>query len=278
MQLPTIIIDPSAYEADSPAPSQSVHGRFGRLGRVTLVTGAVCVATFGVAQLLGGDSVSQRNPVADLTDGRVRAARQKSSATLERPVTTPPANASAASIARPAADAVLTPAAQRQPDAPEPATRPSAALPSADLTEDSAQLGQASQATEAALRPTNTNDAQAPGKRLAAAPRRAVARAVFDLDLHVREARRLHGANQLDEAETAYQDVLAHDASESAALIGLARIKLARGQLDAALGFAQRAVTQQPTHSAAHLALADVLRARGDAAGAQAEYALAHSH
>jgi tetratricopeptide (TPR) repeat protein len=112
-------------------------------------------------------------------------------------------------------------------------------------------------------------------KQAAVSPNRPrVGAAQLDLETSLRNARRLQGINQLEQAAAAYQAVLDQHPEHSAALVGLARINLAWGQLEAALELAQRAALATPNQPNVHLTLGDVLRARGDQQRAQAEYAL----
>ncbi|HEX6245456.1 MAG TPA: tetratricopeptide repeat protein [Polyangiales bacterium] len=279
-QLPTIIIDPSLYEADAPLPKPSARGGIGRLARVTLLTGAVGGATVGLAHLLIGDSFLQDLRVAALTklvgpadnDAALHDLRAHDrSAGLAQPakraaaIESEPTEAASAKQAQTAMDEAAgdTPPLEAAPDTPLPAlTAPPAAVPaSAPLREQVEPL---------AARPAE------PAKRAVVAVARPVVGAPrVDIEASIRSARRLQALNQLEEAETAYQAVLAQSAGQSAALVGLARIKLSRGQLDAALDFAQRAAREAPDLANVHLTLGDVLRARGDKEGAELEYALA---
>jgi tetratricopeptide (TPR) repeat protein len=85
----------------------------------------------------------------------------------------------------------------------------------------------------------------------------------------------LLATNRLEEAAAAYRRVLAVREHEPAALSGLARVQLARGQLDEARALAQLAVAVAPDQAGAHLALGDVLRAQGARAPAELQYELA---
>jgi hypothetical protein len=102
-----------------------------------------------------------------------------------------------------------------------------------------------------------------PTTPVAATPRSKPARAAIDVAAGVRAARRMLALNRLDEAEAAYRKVLVVDEHQPAALTGLARIHLARGERDEALILAQRAVEIAPDQASGQLALGDALRAKG---------------
>ena len=291
-QLPTIIIDPSLYEADVPLPKQTARGSLSRLARVTLLTGAVGGATVGLAHLLIGDSFLQDLRVAALTkllgpadnDAALHAAAsEEPSAHLAQPAKTAVAMEPAAApdvvrAEQPQAPLPESPSEHQTPAREAPTPAPIVAARPLPVGAASARpapnpIDAASgEVAHALVRPPvaakHVPVAAAAARPLAGAPR-------VDVEASIRNARRLQALNQLDEAEAAYQAVLAQSGEQSAALIGLARIRLSRGQLDAALDFARRAAQQSPDQASVHLTLGDVLRARGDQPGAQAEYALA---
>jgi Flp pilus assembly protein TadD len=91
----------------------------------------------------------------------------------------------------------------------------------------------------------------------------------------VRAARRLLKARRFEEAESAFRSVLDQRSTHPAALSGLARVELARGHLEDALHYAERAVRSAPYQGAYHLVLGDALKANGDVQNSQTEYALA---
>ena len=91
----------------------------------------------------------------------------------------------------------------------------------------------------------------------------------------VRTARRMLALNRLDAADKAYRAVLSVDSHQTAALMGLSRVRLIRGDLDEALSLAQQAVETDPEHIGSRLILADVLRSRGAKILAEVEYAAA---
>jgi CHAT domain-containing protein/Tfp pilus assembly protein PilF len=70
-------------------------------------------------------------------------------------------------------------------------------------------------------------------------------------------------AGDLDQAERAYRRAAEVDPQSAEALRSVAYVLLHRGDLDAALPFAQRAVTAQPTHTGARDTLGNVLMALG---------------
>lgn len=107
-----------------------------------------------------------------------------------------------------------------------------------------------------------------------AVPKPALGRA-RDLMAAVRDARRMFALNRLEEAEAAYRKLLTVSDKQPAALLGLARVQLARGQLDEALELAERAVDRAPNQVSCHLTLGDVLRARGALQAAGVQYQLA---
>jgi tetratricopeptide (TPR) repeat protein len=247
--LPTIIIDPMLYEPEPPSQSQTAYGYLIRLTRVTLAATAVGTATLGVAYVTGLDSLLSKLQVGAATtalSGRATPKAQSRSATLAPPV-------------RQAVE--QAPLALPTPEAPVPVEAPDADEPVAiDVL--------AAGPTAAALSPAL---ARAALQARASAP---VAGASTELSVQagVRNARRLLALNQLDQAEEAYRHVLTLSDNEPAALTGLARVLLARGQLDEAFTAAMRAVDKAPDVASGHLTLGDVLRARGDKAGAQAQY------
>ena len=106
-----------------------------------------------------------------------------------------------------------------------------------------------------------------------AAPKAAAASS--DLMAEVRSARRLLKARRFEEAEAAFRAVLDQRSTHPAALSGLARVELARGHLEDALHYAERAVRSAPYQGAYHLVLGDALKANGDVQNSQTEYALA---
>lgn len=276
-QLPTIIIDPSLYEADAPQPKQTPSAALGRLARVTLLTSAVGGVTVGFAHLLWSDSFSHDVGVAPLTKMLTQAdhhaasqlrSDESPSASLAKPV-------KSAAPAQPSAEAAPSPEAPARPVAavPDP-------LASSTLVAPESGLAAAVHASVPAPAPQQPElviaQPLAGSKRpLGASVTQSAKSARLDLETSIRNARRLQALNQFEEAEAAYLAVLAQSAEQSAALIGLARINLARGQLDAALDFARRAALQTPDQPNIHLTLGDILRARGDQQGAQAEFALA---
>ncbi len=101
-------------------------------------------------------------------------------------------------------------------------------------------------------------------------PRRAL-----DVVIDIRTGQRMLAQRRFDEAERAFLDALALRTGQPAALSGLARVNLARGELDKAFSLAQRAVTAAPNQASYHLTLGDVLRVSGDASAADAQYELA---
>lgn len=88
----------------------------------------------------------------------------------------------------------------------------------------------------------------------------------------LRSGRRALLQNRIDDSEAAYGSILSYRPRHPGALAGLARVGLARGDLDTAYKFAQQAVRFAPAHAVYHATLADVLRARGETAGADLEY------
>jgi tetratricopeptide (TPR) repeat protein len=96
-----------------------------------------------------------------------------------------------------------------------------------------------------------------------------------DLMARVRDGRRALNNRRYDEAERAFRSVLEQRSGHPAALAGLAKVSMSRGQLDQAQQFAERAVQSAPYQASYHLVLGDVLRASGNSAGAQTEYDLA---
>jgi predicted Zn-dependent protease len=98
---------------------------------------------------------------------------------------------------------------------------------------------------------------------------------VPDLMSEVRAGRRFLKARRFDEAEATFRAVLEQRSTQPAALSGLARVELARGHLEDALHYAERAVRAAPYQGAYHLVLGDALKANGDVTNSQTEYALA---
>lgn len=260
--LPTIIIDPLAYVPERPSQRARVYDNFLRLTRVTIAVGAVGAATFGVAQLLPSDSLLQSEPVSALTstfsDHANERVKSPSSPVAE-------AIAAAAPVAQPAQaeapSAEMLPA--EAPQAPEPA------LAEAPIALENPTPARAAPAPVARV----------PQAKLVSAPSQAEEGALpkpvkkeMNVDDEVRNARRLLALNRLEQAEAAYRRVLLVNASEPAAVTGLARVQLARGELDDALASAKRAVATAPGLASAQLTLGDVLRARGDKVAAQAHY------
>jgi tetratricopeptide (TPR) repeat protein len=96
-----------------------------------------------------------------------------------------------------------------------------------------------------------------------------------DLMSRVRDGRRAFNNRRYEEAERAFRSVLDQRSGHPAALAGLAKVSMIRGQLDQAQQFAERAVQSAPYQASYHLVLGDVLRASGNSAGAQTEYDLA---
>ncbi len=88
-------------------------------------------------------------------------------------------------------------------------------------------------------------------------------------------ARRSLKKYKLDEAEAAYRSVLRGRTGHPGALAGMARVAMARGDLDGALRLAKLAVAAAPSHAVYHLTLAEVLRLRSESAAAEAEFVIA---
>jgi tetratricopeptide (TPR) repeat protein len=274
--LPTIIIDPSAYEPDRPPQTQTLYDNFIRLTRVTLAATAVGTATFGVAHVLDADSLLPSRWVSILTTALPReadaidahgSARAQSRAQSEAEDRTAEAAARPPELVQPSAKAP-----EETPDAPEAlAVEPAAsALPAAEplapvlaASADSRATAALPAASDVSLaRPTTTTNSAPikPGNKTAS------------VQEEIRNARRLLANNRLEQAEAAYRGVLTLNEREPAALTGLARVQLARGELDDALASALNAVEKAPGLASAQLTLGDVLRARGDKTGAQAHY------
>jgi tetratricopeptide (TPR) repeat protein len=263
-ELPTIIIDPSAYEPERTDPSQPVHDHFSRLTRVTLAVTLVGGATFGIARVLELDSLLSSATVAALTasvSGQANDNAPSRSAAEDQGFA--PAQLRAVLPAAAAinfAEALPTAADPIRFDEAPPAPADERVEPELPATEDVASaVAEAAPAAPNKVRP-------APVVPL---PKTTTKATVED---DVRNARRLLALNRFEEAETAYRNVLAVNARELAALTGIARVQLARGQLDDALASALRAVYEAPEVASAHLTLGDVLRTRGDKVAAQAHY------
>lgn len=121
------------------------------------------------------------------------------------------------------------------------------------------------------VEPAGATSAQAPLTTQA----QGVASAAESLHDALRSGRRALNQQKLDQAEAAYQSVLVDRKRHPGALAGMARVSMARGDLDEALRFAQLAVESAPSHAVYHLTLADVLRARAETAAADLEYEMA---
>jgi tetratricopeptide (TPR) repeat protein len=263
-QLPTIIIDPSLYAADVPLPKQSARAGLGRLARVTLLTSAVGGATVGLSHLPWSDSFPHDLEVASLT----KLIRQVDHATASHSALPDDRRVPLAQAAKSAAPALPGAEAGLNAEA-------AAAAAVTDEGPSPIELAPEALAAPVAAAPVG-EPPQAVIKQALVGPNRLrVGAARPDLETNLRNARRLHALNQLEGAAAAYQAVLDQHAEQSTALVGLARIHLAWGQLEAALELAQRAVLATPDQPNVHLTLGDILRARGDLQGAQAEYALA---
>jgi tetratricopeptide (TPR) repeat protein len=267
--LPTIIIDPSAYEPDRPQSTETLYDNFIRLTRVTLAAMAVGAATFGIAHLLEADSLLPEAWVSALTTAPPRSA-DKSEA-REQSKTNDEAVQAAAPAPAPVQASAQAPQEATEQIA-EPATAPAEAAASAlPAAEPSAPVLGASTEPSAATPAL----ASAPVNQARPTASNALAKALnktANVQDEIRNARRLLAMNQLEQAEAAYRGALALNEREPAALTGLARVQLARGELDDALASALRAVEKAPDFASAQLTLGDVLRARGDKTGAQAHY------
>jgi predicted negative regulator of RcsB-dependent stress response len=264
-ELPTIIIDPSLYEPEKREVIPAASGGLARLTRVTIAVTAVGAATYGISQMGAVDSILRRTQVSALTsvfseDSGERAHQAVRAAT---PSPEPARLVQAAEVAVAAPEAseaalagALPPIEEARAVTPPPPAKLAAALAVAPTAVKTVVP------KPAAAEPAS--DAQA------VATKTADKGAAIEGD--VRNARRLLALNRLDQAEAAYRKVLSLKDDEPSALTGLARVQLARGQLDDALSSAMRAVAEAPKTAGTHLTLGDVLRARGDKSGAQAHY------
>lgn len=282
-ELPSIIIDPMLYEpelhstllASTPAVTSTpaVSGSFARLTRVTIAVAAVGAATYGISQMRDVDSILPRAQVSALTSlftggSSVQADEPTAQVAALEPEPAPVAQEAPAVAPVPDQDPLAAAAAlpmiepkpleQAEPSAPEPAIEAPIARAPAAVKPVAPKLAAAA---------TTASDTAPP---LAATTKPADKTAAIEDD--VRNARRLLALNRLDQAEAAYRKVLSQKGGEPSALTGLARVQLARGQLDDALTSAMRAVAEAPQTAGTHLTLGDVLRARGDKSGAQAHY------
>ncbi len=93
--------------------------------------------------------------------------------------------------------------------------------------------------------------------------------------IDVRTGQRLLALKRFDEAERAFLDALALRTGQPAALAGLARVRLARGDLEQARTLAERAVDGAPYQASYHVTLGDVLRLAGETSAADAQYEFA---
>jgi tetratricopeptide (TPR) repeat protein len=288
--LPTIIIDPSAYEPEHPVRSHTVYDSVLRLTRVTLAVAAVGGATFAFAQMLDVDSLLSSPQVSALTSVFAKPANKNSEsrsapASEQGPVSAPalqelPARETALlgdtlapetaladdrlALEEPTAvDDGLAHAVAPADEGPE-ASPPPVQKPVAIKVR--AAEGIAATATPAARLPAS----QAPST--AGATLTKPVQKTTDIQEEIRNARRLLATNRLEQAEAAYRNVLALNDSEPTALLGLARVQLARGQTDEALLSATRAIDKAPAGASAYLTLGDILRARGDKQAAQLQY------
>jgi Flp pilus assembly protein TadD len=80
-------------------------------------------------------------------------------------------------------------------------------------------------------------------------------------------------AGNLARAEQIYQSVLSSGGSDHAALTGLGKVALRRGQNGEAITFFERALARQPQYFPARLGVADALWNSGRADAAKARYA-----
>lgn len=232
---PSIVIDPSLLsDMRPPAPSL---GR--RLARVTLTA----VRTIACASVVGVTLFSVAHADKWLAKGHHNSAHAAESVTQPTVAPTPLVEDLEVHADMPAAQAI---AAVHQP----------LPVPVAPV----AQVERLEQAATEAPSLSEQNDAAE-----LAAEEEAVRTAL-------RTGRRALMHNRVEDAEAAYGSILAHRPRHPGALAGLARVGLARGDLDTAYKFAQQAVRFAPAHAVYHTTLADVLRARGETAGADLEY------
>lgn len=89
-----------------------------------------------------------------------------------------------------------------------------------------------------------------------------------DTDAKFREAVRLHGIGQLDEAECLYRAVLAESPVHPQSLLNLGLIMKARGRYEVALSLWRTSVLNNPDEAAAHVAAGKVLAMLGRVAEA----------
>ncbi len=89
------------------------------------------------------------------------------------------------------------------------------------------------------------------------------------------EGRRKLRKGQILGAELAFRRALAVRQGNPLALAGLARVYLARGKLDRARAFAERAVQQAPYQAPYRVLLGDVLRLASESQAAESEYRFA---
>lgn len=263
--LPTIIIDPSAYQPERLPLWQSIAPSVRRLSRVMLFATGVGGVTIGISQVAELDSLSLRDHVVALTTRfsppfKERSAKQVGALSVE-------------TIAAPVLVAARVDPVPDVPQvvAPSAVAEPAGVLPESPVAEPLAAEPLAAEPVSAApAAPVSVAQAVPVAPVAVAKP---IVKHPLDIQEAVRNARRMLATNRLEEAEAAYRKVLAVSDNQPAALVGLARIQLGRGQLDEALAFAQRAAAEAPDQASSHLALGDVLRARGDQAAAQAQYA-----
>lgn len=95
------------------------------------------------------------------------------------------------------------------------------------------------------------------------------------LKQHLADGQRLLRHDQLENAELAFRQALALRRNHPQALAGLARLYLAKGDIDRAREFAQAAVDRAPHQAPYRVVLGDVLSVASDPQGAEAEYRLA---
>lgn len=88
--------------------------------------------------------------------------------------------------------------------------------------------------------------------------------------IHLGNAARRRG--DLDGAQRYYEDVAAHDPTNTRALAGLARVHRARGELDDAVRYATMLVERRADHPANFVLLGDLLVLTGDREGGRAVY------
>jgi hypothetical protein len=89
----------------------------------------------------------------------------------------------------------------------------------------------------------------------------------------LREATTARQRDRIDDASTAYRQVLGVDPTNGRATAGLAYVHLERDELPQALLWAQRLVRLRPEHASHWVLLGDVLRRGGNVEGARRSYA-----